>query len=79
MKIQTYIDGDTAVTATVTHYSPYRAAKTYGEPEDCEPEQHMEIEFSLHSGGNEIDVDSLDALEYLRIENELIEVLEATE
>lgn len=76
MQIQTHINEDTACTATLTHYQPYRPAKTYGEPEDCCDEVPEEIEFTVHVGGEEIGADSLSTQDRERIENELREVSE---
>lgn len=72
-KIETYIGDDTACTAVLTHYAPYKAAQTYGEPEDCAPEEPEEIEFSVFVDGTEIDTNTLDVFDYMRIERELIE------
>lgn len=71
--IETYIGDDTDCTAVLTHYAPYKPAKTYGEPEDCAPEKLMEAEFSVCVDGKEIDTNTLDVFDYMRIERELIE------
>lgn len=63
-------------TAKVTHYSPFVPAKTYGDPEDCYPEEPMELEFSVYSNSSEIDLDTLSASDRAQIEAEVLEALE---